>query len=198
MQPQTRKLKYHVATSLDGFIARDDDSTDCFPGDLQAENVTDYLFSLASEYDTVLMGRGTYEIGLKVGVSDPYPQMETYVFSRTLKDSPNPRVHLVHENVADVVRGLKARAGEDIDWGRVIRGAQAHAHKDIYLCGGGNLARTLFAEGLIDEVVIKLNPVLLGSGKPVVSRLPQDIPLELMSTKTYRTGIVLLRYSVKR
>ena len=77
MQPQTRTLRYHVAASLDGFIARPDGSTDCFPGDLQTENVTDYLYSLAAEYDTVLMGRDTYAVGQKFGVTDPYPMLET-------------------------------------------------------------------------------------------------------------------------
>jgi dihydrofolate reductase len=192
-----RKLRYHVAMSVDGFIARGDGSTDCFPGDLQAEHVTDYLFTLAAEYDTVLMGRATYEVGLRFGVSDPYPQLDTYVFSRTMKARPDPRVHLVGEDVAGVVRGLKARTGQDVDWSQSLRGAQAHTPKDLYLCGGGDLARTLFAEGLIDEVQLKVNPVLLGAGKPLVEGLPRDVPLELLSTKTYRTGVVLARYAVR-
>ncbi len=198
MQPQTRTLRYHVAASLDGFIARPDGSTDCFPGDLQTENVTDYLYTLAAEYDTVLMGRDTYAVGQKFGVTDPYPMLETYVFSRTLKTSPDPRVHLVAEDAAGVVRGLKARTGGGTDWSGVVRGAQARTAKDIYLCGGGRLAHTLFAEGLIDEVQVKLNPVLLGAGKPLVEGLPGDVTLELMSTKSYRSGVVLLRYAVRR
>lgn len=198
MPTQIRKLRYHVATSLDGFIAREDGSTDCFPGDLQAEHVTDYLFTLAAEYDTVLMGRATYEVGLKLGVGDPYPQLDTYVFSRTPKASPHPRVHWVGEDAAGVVRGLKARAGTDVDWSQTIQGLPARTPKDIYLGGGGDFARTLLAEGLIDEVQLKVNPVLLGTGRPLVAGLPRDVPLELLSTKTYRTGVVLLRYAVRR
>ena len=84
-----RALKYHVATSLDGFIARPEGS---FDGFLQeGDFVTDYVDSWAG-YDTVLMGRRTYDVGLKVGVTNPYPALRTYVVSRTLSPSPYPAV----------------------------------------------------------------------------------------------------------
>ncbi|HEX8824336.1 MAG TPA: dihydrofolate reductase family protein [Archangium sp.] len=196
MQSQMRKLKYHVATSLDGFIAREDDTVDFFPADLPP--ILDYFDTLASAYDTVVMGRGTYEPGLKVGMTDPYPSLETYVVSRTLKESPNPRVHLVREDPIGFVRELKTRPGARTDMSRIVRAAQLSVAKDIYLCGGGTLAGALFDAGLIDEVLIKLNPVLIGSGKGVAPRLPRQVDLELLSTKTYRTGLVLLHYAVKR
>jgi dihydrofolate reductase len=182
MQAQQRKLKYHVAMSLDGFIAREDGTTDCFPGDLQAEHVQDYLGSLALAYDTVLMGRETYAVGLKAGVTDPYAPMDTYVFSRTLTESPHPRVHLVRDEAARFVRELKARPGKSWDLKGAMQALDVQLGKDIYLCGGGALAASLFEEGLVDEVLVKINPVLLGSGKPLVSRLPRDTPLELLSS----------------
>ena len=181
MQSQTRKLKYHVATTLDGFLAGTDDSFACFPNDPQAEHITDYMATLKSDYDTALMGRTTYEVGFKYGVTDPYPHLESYVFSHTLKESPNPKVRLIREDAPPFVRQLKAREG-----------------KDIYLCGGGPLAKSLFAEGLIDEVLVKVNPVLLGTGKAVAPGLPRQVDLELLSTKVYRSGVVLVRYAVKR
>ena len=196
MQTQQRKLKYHVATSLDGFIAREDDSVDFFPTDLPP--ILDYVDTLASAYDTVVMGRGTYEPGLKMGITDPYPSLETYVVSRTLTESPSPRVHLVREDPVGFIRELKQRPGARKDMSRVIRAVQLSVPKDIYLCGGGTLARTLFEAGLIDEVLIKLNPVLIGAGKGVAPAIPQKVELELLSTKAYRTGLVLLHYAVKR
>lgn len=171
-----RKLVYHVASTVDGFIAREDHSFDCFP--MEGDHVTDYLASL-SGYSAVVMGRRTYDLGLAVGVTDPYPMLETYVFSRTLKESPNPRVKVVAEDAVGVVRDLKAAEG-----------------KPIYLCGGGDFAGMLLAEKLVDEVLIKLNPLLLGAGIPLASRLPAPVNLTLLSTKVYRNGVLLLQYAV--
>jgi dihydrofolate reductase len=69
--------------------------------------------------------------------------------------------------------------------------------KDIYLCGGAELATTLFEEKLVDEVVLKLNPVLFGSGIPLLSRSAGLINLELTSSKVYENGVLLLHYQVK-
>lgn len=198
MQAQLRKLKYHVAMTLDGFIAREDDSTDFFPHLSPPDHVMDYLDDLASTYDTVVMGRSTYEFGLKVGVTDPYPSMETHVCSRTMKESPSPRVNLVRDDAVGFVRELKSRPGQQKDMSRIVRAAQLRVGKDIYLCGGGILATTLFDAGLIDEVIIKVNPVLLGSGKALAPRLSQLVGLELLGTQTYQSGVVVLHYAVKR
>jgi dihydrofolate reductase len=173
-----RKLKYHVATTADGFIARADGSFDCFP--MEGEHVADYLDSLKS-YGTVLMGRRTYEVGLRAGVTDPYPYLKSYVFSRTMRDSPNERVEVVAEDAVAAVRKLKDEPG-----------------KDIYLCGGAELATELFKEDLIDEVILKVNPLLLGSGIPLMSDIGRHVDLELLDSKVYDSGVVLLSYRVKK
>jgi dihydrofolate reductase len=176
-----RKLKYSVAASLDGFIAHEDDTYGAFMQERltkEAEHIADYLASFAS-YAAVLMGRRTYEPALKAGVTDPYPSMETYVFSRTMKESPNPRVKLITEDAVGVVRRLKEQEG-----------------KDLFLCGGGDFAGMLLREGLVDEVLVKLNPLLLGSGIRLTSALGHWVDLELLSTKVYKNSVVLLRYAV--
>ena len=172
-----RKLKYHVATTIDGFIAHEDHTIDGFVP--VGEHVDDFLHSLKNDYDIVLMGRRTYEFGFQFGVTDPYPWMKQYVLSRTMDRSPDSNVELVSENVVDFVRELKNGTG-----------------RDIYLCGGGNLAAALFSEGLIDEVILKLNPVLFGAGVPLVSRTIECC-LELIDSKIYANGVVLLHYRVK-
>lgn len=172
-----RKLKYHVACTVDGFIARPDGAFDCFLA--EGEHVTDYLDSFKS-YDAVLMGRKTYEVGLQLGVTNPYPMMKQYVFSRTMQESPDENVTLVSENVADFVRALKQESGQP-----------------IYLCGGANLAALLWAEQLIDEIIIKLNPVLIGTGIPLFSGSIKQAKLELISSKTYHNGVLLLQYQVQ-
>ena len=173
-----RKLKYYVASSLNGFIAREDHSFDYFVA--EGEHVPDYLESLNS-FDVVLMGRKTYEVGLRAGVTDPYPNMKSYVFSRTMKESPNEKIQIVSENPVEVVRQLKNESG-----------------KDIYLCGGGELATMLFRENQIDEVILKLHPVFVGSGIRVLSETIEQVDLELISSKTFRTGVAVLQYRVKK
>lgn len=172
-----RKLKYYVAVTVDNYIASKDGSFDAFLA--EGEHVTDYLESF-KWFDVVLMGRKTYEVGLKDGVTNPYPTMKQYVFSRTMKASPDENVELVSENIVELVRELKNETG-----------------KDIYLCGGADLATTLFAENLIDEIILKLNPVLLGSGIPLFSGVIKQTDLELTDSKIYGNGVVLLFYRVK-
>ncbi|MEO0376779.1 MAG: dihydrofolate reductase family protein [Cyanobacteria bacterium P01_A01_bin.17] len=171
-----RKLKYYVACTVDGFIAHPDGSWDGFLA--EGEHVDDYLASFKN-FDTVLMGRKTYEMGLKMGVTNPYPMMKQYVISRTMTESPDQSVELVSGNVVKLVESLKQASG-----------------KDIYLCGGANLASGLFAEGLIDEIVIKLNPVLFGSGIPLFSDDIRQTDLSLIDSKIYSSGIILLSYAV--
>jgi dihydrofolate reductase len=172
-----RMLKYHVASTLDGFIARLDGTFDGFP--TEGDHVDDFLASHAS-YDAVLMGRKTYEVGSKVGVTDPYPTMKSYVFSRSMKESPDPRIEIVSERACELVRHLKGEPG-----------------KDIWLCGGAELARTLFDERLIDEIIIKLNPILFGAGIPLVAGGVRQDALDLRHAKVYQSGVVLLTYRVK-
>jgi dihydrofolate reductase len=172
-----RSLKYYIACTVDGFIAHTDSSVDGFS--FEGEHVTDYIQSLDG-FDTVLMGRKTYEFGLKLGVTNPYPTMKQYVFSGTMETSPDENVTLVSENIINFITELKNEPG-----------------KDVYLCGGGEFATTLFTEHLIDEIILKLTPVLFGSGISLFSGMINQTNLELINSKTYNNGVVLLHYQVK-
>lgn len=188
-----RELKYYIACTVDRFIARSDGSFDFFP--MEGEHLADLLESFPETvpahlrealgirgdnkwFDVVLMGRRTYEVGLKVGVTNPYPQMKQYLFSRTMKESLDENVELVSGDAVALVRELKKQTG-----------------KDIWLCGGGDLATTLFPE--IDEIIMKLNPILLGEGIPLFSGVVKLTAVELIDSKIYSNGFMLLRYRVK-
>lgn len=171
-----RKIKYHCAMSLDGYVARKDGSWDGFL--MHGPHVADFVRSIP-QHDVALLGRKTYEVGLKQGVKNPYPTLKTYVFSRTLLASPDPNVTLVGNGAFDVVRGLKARDG-----------------KDIWLVGAGELAATLMAHDLVDEVSVKLNPIMLGEGISVVAHLPHLVRFQLVESRPYDNGVVLLTYRV--
>jgi dihydrofolate reductase len=173
-----RKVKYYVASTLDGFIAREDGSFDFYV--MEGEHVADYLESLKS-FDVVLMGRKTYEVGLKMGVTDPYPNMKSYVFSQSMTESPNEKVKLVSGEISEFVRELKNEEGQD-----------------IYFCGGAELAAQLFAEDLIDEVILKVHPIFIGSGIPIIAGVVKTTRLELISCQSFRTGVVVLQYEVKK
>lgn len=174
--PAQRKLVYHVATTLDGFIALSDHSFGCFIQDGQA---VEEFFAQLKEYGGVIMGRRTYDIGYKQGVTNPYAFLPTYVVSRTLPKDVDSNVEVVHENPIGRITSLKQQAG-----------------RPLWLCGGSELATQLFNAQLIDEVVIKLNPVLLGAGIPVVAALPKHVALTLRDSKRYDSGLVLLKYEV--
>jgi len=172
-----RALKYYVACTTDGFIAHPDGSFDGFLP--EGEHVADFLESYRW-FDTVLMGRKTYEVGLREGKTNPYPTLKSYVFSRAMEASPDPNVTLVSENAVEVVRGLRSEAG-----------------KDIWLCGGADLAATFCRAGLIDELVLKVNPVLFGSGIPLFAGPIQPRTLQLIDSKIYGNGVVLLRHRLR-
>lgn len=170
-----QRVTYFVATTVDGFIARPDDSFDIFVND--GDHATDYLAALRS-FDAVVMGRRTYEVGTKLGVDDPYPWLKTTVFSKTLGPSTAPNVTITDDDPVERVRALKEEAG-----------------RGIYLCGGGVLAGRLLEHGLVDEVIIKLNPVIAGSGIPMVVT-EQTSRLALVDCKVYESDVIVIRYRV--
>ncbi len=171
-----RALKYYVASTLDGFIAHEDGSFDGFAHD---EAVVADFFASFSTFGTVLMGRKTYDVGLQQGVTSPYPMMEQVVFSRSLTESPDPAVTLVRENGVEFVKTLKHQEG-----------------KPIWLCGGADLASQLFIQGLIDEVILKLNPLVFGKGIPLFAPGIAPTSLELKEQKVYPCGVMVLHYAL--
>lgn len=189
-----RKLVYYVASSLDGFIAHDDGSFSGFPWDPDYGAALLKRFpetfpvhhrppaSLAQgnrRFDTVLMGRKTYEVGLREGVRSPYPTLGQYLVSRSLRASPDEAVRLVREDAIGVVGELKQEPG-----------------KGIWLCGGSELATALFGAGLVDELIVKLNPVVFGSGIPLLGMHGGPTPLRLSESEVFPSGHAVLHYEV--
>ena len=174
-----RKIIFGGANSLDNYFARQDGSVDWL---LFNDEVAEVMKSSFDNVDTVLMGRKTFEVALKQsgGKSQAMPGITSYVFSRTWKESPDPNAQLVTTDAVEFVRDLKTQPG-----------------KDIILMGGGDFARTLFEADLIDEVGFNIHPVLLGSGIPIFFEMSRQIDLQLIECRAFKTGCVLVRYSVK-
>ncbi|WP_030206037.1 dihydrofolate reductase family protein [Streptomyces sp. NRRL S-87] len=191
------KLVYFIASTLDGFIAGPDGTDPTGPGGFWAP-AEDYIAHLVAEYpetlpgparaalgitaggtrfDTVVEGRKSYEIGLAVGVTDAFPHLRHLVFSRTLTESPDPRVELVSDDPAAVVRELKQGDG-----------------KDIWLVGGAELAGALYGE--VDRLIVKLSPLTIGAGIPLFGRSTPFEPgsWELTDHTVLASGAAFLTY----
>ncbi|WP_425391794.1 dihydrofolate reductase family protein [Ekhidna sp.] len=142
-----RRIVYYVASSLDGFICGKDGDISKFPMD--GDMVDQYAYDLEA-FDTVIMGRNTYEFGYQFGLNpgDPaYAHMDHFIFSNSLElVNSNEKVNVVPREL-ERVRELKSEIGSD-----------------IYLCGGGLFAGWLLEHSLIDVLKLKVNPIILGEG----------------------------------
>lgn len=173
-----RKVTFGGANSLDNFIAREDHSVDWLMwSDEAGEIMKDYWANI----DCILMGRKTYEAAQKnaKGGKNPYGDIKTFVFSRTLEPGVRGGVEFVSENAAEFIRGLKEQDG-----------------REICVMGGGDLAKTLFEAGLIDEIGFNIHPVLLGSGVPLFHNMDRQIDLELIECRPFKNGCVYVLYKV--
>jgi dihydrofolate reductase len=169
-----RKLRYSVAASLDGYIARPDGTYDWIPPEPGAD-----FEALFDQYDTLLMGRRTFEQMVAEG-RGVIPGKEIVVFSHTLRPEDHPRVRIVVENQVETVTALKSASGK----------------KDIWLFGGGILFRSLAEAGLVDEVEVSTIPIILGEGIPLAAGPWKGLKLALRSAKVYKSGVVELLYRV--
>lgn len=189
-----RKLVYFIATSLDGFIAGPHGEVDFFP--MQGDHITAQIVELPetlpkhvramlnvpdaqARFDTVLMGWDTYAPAFDAGITDPYAPMASVVFSRRRPATEVGGLRVTSDDPVAVVRALKAQPG-----------------RDIWLCGGGQLAAALVDE--LDELILKVNPVVVGEGLPVLTGGFRPQSLALQSRRDFTSGVTWLSYSLTR
>jgi dihydrofolate reductase len=171
-----RRVRFGGAISLDGFIAGPNGEADWILMDPEID-----FAAMFAQYDTLLIGRKTFTAMAQQGMAKPMPGIRSYVFSRTLDPAGYPGFTFVRDRAGDVVRELKAQPG-----------------KDIALFGGGELFRTLLAEGLVDTVEVAVVPVLLGAGIPLLPTPTNRVSLALTGHRVYtKTGTVSLTYDIR-
>src|SRR6266404_1599802 len=182
-----RKVTLGLANSLDNFIARKDGGFDWIHW---SKEVAEISAKFMKTVDTLLIGRKTYDGMLAYGQTS-YPGAKNYVFSRSKEKvaalkkrlgtgKPDTNVEIISEDAARFVSKLKRKKG-----------------KGIVVFGGGELAKSLFEAGLIDEVVLNIHPVLLGSGIPLFHEMKQQIDLELLDCNVLKGGYLAVTYRVK-
>jgi dihydrofolate reductase len=167
-----RRIRYRVAMSLDGYIAGPNGEFDW----IIAEPEIDFG-ALFAQFDTLLVGRGTFEFMVQHGQAS-VPGMKIIVFSRTLRQRDFPDVTIVAGKEKETVAALRAKPG-----------------KDIWLFGGGLLFRSFLDADLVDTVEVAVIPVLLGGGIPLLPAPANLAKLKLTRHKVYKNGTVLLEYS---
>lgn len=178
------EIVYHVAVSLDNFIADQgmidgniDKSHFLFEGD----HVPDFLSDIQT-YDAVLMGRKTYEFGFQFGVKpgEPgYKGIKHYIFSSSMEFQSNEEVELIQKDTIEFIQDLKQQE-----------------NKKIWLCGGGELAGALVKRNLIDRLILKINPITVGSGVSLFGSTKPTLTLHLKELIHYSSGVVKATYDI--
>lgn len=174
----SRKVVLFIAASLDGYIARNDETLDWL---FEVEGEGDNGYSAFYEtVDTVIMGRRTFDWVINhVNEEFPYKGKECFVFSRE-KQNENKDVKFVSDNIIPFTDKLKEQKG-----------------KSIWLVGGGDLIHSFLKEKLVDELIITVAPVLLGTGISLFKENDLEQQLELKGIKSFNQ-FVEMHYIVKR
>lgn len=182
------KTQYYAATSLDGFIATEDDSLDwLFPlGDLNSSSYPEFIRGVGA----LAMGSATYEwmvrnaekVAAEAGAAWPYTQPAWIFSSRKLPAVEGANLQFVHGDVRSVHAEMQAAAG----------------CKNIWVVGGGELAGQFYDAGLLDELIIQVGSVTLGNGKPLFPRRVLSPILLLVSVREMGSRMVELHYEVQK
>lgn len=174
-----RNIVYYVAISIDGYISGiDGDIQEFIP---EGNGIDRYLNDL-KDFDTVIMGRNTYEFGYRFGLKPgqaAYPHMKHYIFSKDLR--LEDKMDNVHIRGIDINEIEKLRKEEGTD---------------IYLCGGGQFAGWLLEHEQIQYIKVKLNPVILGQGVRLFEGSKKFARTALLKTDLYENDLQIINYKI--
>lgn len=180
------KTQYYTATSLDGFLATEDDSLEwLFPlGDLNDSSYPAFI----AEVGALIMGSATYEwmlrnaekVAAETGAPWPYTQPAWVCSSRQLPAIDGADIRFASGDVRQIHAEMRAAAGG----------------KNIWIVGGGDLAGQFHDAGLLDELIIQIGSATLGKGKPLLPRRVLNPVLRLVSVRQMGSGMAELRYQI--
>jgi len=173
-----RKLILYISMSLDGFIA--DSSGDLEFLSLVEQEGEDYgYFKFVESVDTVIIGRKTYDKVRSMGFEYPHSDKDVYIITRTAKPAEG-KFQYFTGNLVELVSRLKSQSG-----------------KHIYCDGGAQIVNLLKTSDLIDEYIISVIPVILGQGIRLFDSKSSLQKLKLISSNSFDSGLVQVRYERK-
>ncbi|HET9742382.1 MAG TPA: dihydrofolate reductase family protein [Terriglobales bacterium] len=171
------KMSVFCGTSVDGFIARPDDTLDFLEaGGGGPHGFTEFLRSV----DVVVLGRRTYEVVTKIGHFGLYGKRQIIVLSRTPLDLSSSKAKI--EQMSGTPQEIAAQLDK--------RGFQ-HAYVD-----GGITIQRFLQQGLVNRITVTRVPVLIGQGIPLFGPLTKDVPVRHIKTQSYKGGLVQSEYEV--
>lgn len=171
-----RKVQYGVAVSLDGYIAGPNGEADWIRIDPEID-----FSAIWAQFDTLLMGRKTYEAAIKRLGRAAFSGKVVFVFSKHLEPQGHPGVTIVSELTRPWMRSLKSQEGED-----------------IWLMGGGAVFRHLLDLGEVDSISVTIIPILLGDGTPLMLSPYDPTVLTLSTYRVYKSGIISSTYEISK
>lgn len=171
-----RKVQYGVAVSLDGYIAGPNGEADLIKIDPEID-----FSAIWSQFDTLLMGRKTYEAAMERLGRSVFSGRSVFVFSKNLVPQDHPGVTIVPELTSSWMRSLKSQKG-----------------KDIWLMGGGTLFRHLLDLCEVDSLSATIIPILLGDGTPLMPSPYSPTMLTLSTHRVYKSGIISAIYEIRK
>ena len=175
-----KKVVLYSAMSLDGFIAGENGDLSWLD-EIPNPQLTDYGYQDFNQtIDTTLMGHTTYKEILGFDMPFPYQDKTNFVFGSKADFTPNDFVTLVQTDARQRITQLKQQTG-----------------KNIWLVGGGKLNAYCLAHDLIDELILHVMPIVLGSGVKLFDGIATNFPFQLISSTPYVNGVIEVCYHKK-
>lgn len=170
-----RKVVLSIAMSLDGYIAKPNGDVEWLKSVPNPEKTDHGFGEFYKTIDTTIMGNNTYKEIMGFGIPFPFPDKNNYVLTST----PPPDTEFVTfiSDIAQVVEKIKKENG-----------------KNIWLIGGGQINTIFLNRDLIDELLIRIVPVVIGEGLPLFAHKARETVFELLKTETFSTGTVQMTY----